>query len=169
MATISIHYQDVDTLVTGLADIHELQTIDLGNWPELRYVLANLVGTLRERYPLTSIAEPISPRKRIDLELLMAQKFTEWEGERLEDASGGKSADDVLKFYLAISDRGSDHFVRGLGASSSVTSFRVALDNSAAWNNYEVQLCESTNNELADLTLEDMAHCLVLAGGCAQP
>ncbi|MCZ4314630.1 hypothetical protein O4H66_14570 [Comamonadaceae bacterium G21597-S1] len=164
MATISIQDDDVDALVDGLADIHEMHELDLRDGPDLWYALANLVGALRDQKSATGTGALVGVRNRIDLEHLMVQKFRDWEKRRVDDDDGGQSADEVLEFQLANSGRSSDLFVGGGSASGSVTSFRYALDDSTAWTRYEVQLCASTKGEIADFTLGDIAHSLVLAG-----
>lgn len=68
MATISILDDDVEPLVDGLADIHEMHELDLRDGPDLWYALANLVGALRDQKTATGTGAPVGVRNRIDLE-----------------------------------------------------------------------------------------------------
>lgn len=88
----------------------------------------------------------------------MADKFKEWESERLANGANMKSANSILEFHLSNSGRSTDTFVGSSEAASSVMSFKWALDHGRAWEQYEVQLCASTNEEIEELNLADMVH-----------
>jgi len=162
MLTASINDQDVGALINCLSEIHELSAIDLVEWQELRFTLANIVGDLRTQFSNAPEATTGQYRKRVDLDDLLAHKFKEWESERLSDDSGTESANYILEFHLSNSGRSTDSFVGSTDAASSVMSFKWALDHAKAWEQYEVQLCAFAMDEIENLTLADMAHSLVL-------
>ncbi len=162
MLNASLNEQDVWILLNCLSEIHEFSEVDLLEWPELRFTLANIVGELRSQFENSQATTSGRFRKRVHLDDLLAEKFKKWESERLIDDSGTESANYILEFHLSNSDRSTDSFVGSTDAASSVMSFKTALDHAKAWEQYEVQLCASTMDEIENLTLADMAHSLVL-------
>lgn len=162
MLKASINDQDVGALLNCLSEIHELSAIDLVEWQELRFTLANIVGDLRTQFPNAPASSTGRFRKRVDLDDLLADKFKEWESKRMIHESGTESANYILEFHLSNSGRSTNSFVGSTDAASSVMSFKWALDHAKAWEQYEVQLCASTIDEIENLTLADMAHSLVL-------
>ena len=162
MLTAAINEQDVAVMLNCLADIHESTEIDLVEWQEIRFTLANIVGDLRSQFSNSPSTTSSQFRKRVNLDELLAEKFKDLESDRLEDTAGMKSANSIFEFHLSNSGRSTDCFVGSSEASSSVVSFKWALDHPKAWEKYEVQLCASPLEEIEKLTLEDMVHSLVL-------
>lgn len=162
MLTASLNDQDVVVLLDCLSQIDDFTEIDLVEWQELRFTLANIVGDLQSQFPNTRATMASQFRKRVHLDDLLEEKFEEWESSRLAEDEDIKSASSILEFHLSNSDRSPDRFVGSSQASSSVMSFKWALDSSRAWEQYEVQLCASPLKEIENLTLEDMVHSLVL-------
>ena len=162
MLTASINEQDVTVLLDCLSDIHESTDPNLIEWQEIRFTLANIVGDLRSQFSNSPSTTSGQFRKRVDLDELLAEKFKDLESHRLENTTSTKSANSILEFHLSNSGRSTNCFVGSSEASSSVMSFKWALDHPKAWEKYEVQLCASPLEEIENLTLEDMVHNLVL-------
>ncbi len=161
MPNITIHDNDAEALINAFEGINARQKIDLSDDPMLRYALANLIGALRTQAEVETYKPSPGIHKRVKLEHLMINKFNEWEAERAEDG-WGKSADTVLEYYLDNAGLLSHCFVTGNGAASTIVSFLATLED-GPMATYEVELCTYTDEELAALTLEDMAHSLCLS------
>ncbi len=162
MQTASLNEQDIAVLLNFISEIHESTEIDLIECQELRFTLANIVGDLKSQFGDTSSTIPNKFRKRVHLDDLLADKFREWESERLIDDSVTRSAISILEFHLSNSGRSTDSFIGSGDAVSAVMSFKWALDHCKAWDQFEVQLCATSLKEIENLSFEDMVHSLVL-------
>ncbi len=160
MLNIQVHDNDAEALIRALESVHTLSEIDLRDDPGLRYALANIVGLLRTQAAIETFIPFQGIHKRVVLKQLMVDKHKQWEAERVQDGCG-KSAGAVLEYYLDIAGLLSHCFVTGNDAASTIASFLATFEGGVVAT-YELQLCTYTDEELEALSLEDMAHALIL-------
>ena len=163
MQNLQLSPHDVAVISDQLGEIAELSALDLPDFPELHYALANLVGALRDTAIASEKRKQYWTGKRVDLVDLMARKIDEWEMSDSSLLLRRQSASALLKFHIENSGRSTTYFSPASTALGTAEAFKAALDDSRAWTHYELHLCALSTDDVHSLTLGDLAHSVSLA------